>query len=98
MDYFTKTTPKIDWKWMFVVGVLIVSLIASKTSASEKATTQFRRLLVSLDGSESAESVLPYVRAMAKTFDSKVVLLADPEFKPNRSVGEIPDKCHEGFY
>ena len=32
MDYFTKTTPKIDWQWMFVVGDLIGSLIASKTS------------------------------------------------------------------
>lgn len=29
MDYFIKYVPKIEWQWMFVVGVLIGSLIAS---------------------------------------------------------------------
>ena len=33
-DYFTKTAPKIDWQWVFVVGILIGSLIASKTSGT----------------------------------------------------------------
>jgi len=32
MDYFIKYVPKIDWQWMFVVGVLIGSLIASKAA------------------------------------------------------------------
>lgn len=32
MDYFIKYVPKIDWQWMFVVGVLIGSLIASTSS------------------------------------------------------------------
>ena len=32
MDYFVKEAPKIDWQWMFVVGILIGSLIASTTS------------------------------------------------------------------
>lgn len=32
MDYFVKEVPKIDWQWMFVVGILIGSLIASKIS------------------------------------------------------------------
>jgi len=32
MAYFIKTVPKIDWQWMFVVGVFIGSLIASTTS------------------------------------------------------------------
>ena len=34
MEYFKKTTPRIDWQWMFVVGILIGSFIAAKTSAS----------------------------------------------------------------
>jgi hypothetical protein len=34
LEYFSKTTPKIDWQWMFVIGVLIGSLIASKTSGT----------------------------------------------------------------
>jgi len=32
MAYFVKVTPKIDWQWMFVVGILLGSLIASTTS------------------------------------------------------------------
>lgn len=32
LDYFIKYVPKIDWQFMFVVGVLVGSLIASKTS------------------------------------------------------------------
>jgi hypothetical protein len=32
MAYFVKEVPKIDWQWMFVVGVFIGSLIASTSS------------------------------------------------------------------
>lgn len=32
MDYFIKYVPKIDWQWMFVLGVLIGSLMASKAA------------------------------------------------------------------
>ena len=34
MDYFIKEVPKVDWQWMFVVGIFIGSLIASTTSGS----------------------------------------------------------------
>lgn len=34
MEYFKQTAPKIDWQWMFVVGILFGSLIAAKTSKS----------------------------------------------------------------
>ena len=34
MEYFVKEVPKIDWQWMFVVGILIGSFIASRTSGS----------------------------------------------------------------
>jgi hypothetical protein len=34
MSYFIKEIPEIDWQWMFVVGILIGSLIASTTSAT----------------------------------------------------------------
>ena len=37
MDYFVKTTPKIDWQWMFVMGVLLGSLIAAKMSGTFKS-------------------------------------------------------------
>jgi hypothetical protein len=34
MDYFVKEAPKIDWQWMFVLGIFIGSLIASTTSGT----------------------------------------------------------------
>lgn len=34
MDYFIQEAPKIEWQWMFVVGILIGSFIAARTSAS----------------------------------------------------------------
>ncbi len=34
MDYFIKEVPKIDWQWMFVIGILIRSFIAARTSKS----------------------------------------------------------------
>ncbi len=36
MAYFVKTAPKIEWQWMFVVGILIGSLAASKMSGTFK--------------------------------------------------------------
>ena len=34
MEYFIKEVPKIDWQWMFVVGIFVGSFIAAKTSAT----------------------------------------------------------------
>jgi ABC-type phosphate/phosphonate transport system permease subunit len=34
MDYFIKTVPKIDWQWMFVVGIFCGALLAAVTSRS----------------------------------------------------------------
>lgn len=34
MDYFIKEVPKIDWQWMFVVGIFFGSLVASLSSSS----------------------------------------------------------------
>ena len=39
MAYFISETPKIEWQWMFVVGILIGSLIASRTSGTFKSQT-----------------------------------------------------------
>jgi hypothetical protein len=38
MEYFIKTVPKIDWQWVFVIGIFIGSLIASTTSGSFRWT------------------------------------------------------------
>jgi len=34
MDYFVKEVPKVDWQWMFVLGIFIGSFIASTTSGT----------------------------------------------------------------
>ena len=34
MEYFVKVAPKIDWQWMFVVGILFGSFVAARTSGS----------------------------------------------------------------
>lgn len=34
MPYFIKAVPRIDWQWMFVVGILIGSLIAAAASGT----------------------------------------------------------------
>jgi uncharacterized protein len=34
LDYFVKNGPKIDWQWMFVVGILAGALVASLSSGT----------------------------------------------------------------
>lgn len=34
MDYFKSVVPKIDWQWMFVLGILLGSFVSSVTSNS----------------------------------------------------------------
>jgi len=36
MDYFVKYAPKIDWQWMFLLGLFIGSFVAAITSGSFK--------------------------------------------------------------
>jgi len=36
MDYFIKFAPKIDWQWMFMVGIFLGAMIAALTSGSFK--------------------------------------------------------------
>lgn len=36
MDYFIKVAPKIDWQWMFMVGIFLGAMIAALTSGSFK--------------------------------------------------------------
>jgi uncharacterized protein len=37
LEYFKKTAPKIDWQWMFVIGVFFGSLFASTMSGTFKS-------------------------------------------------------------
>ena len=50
-----------------------------------------KRLLVTLDGSEFAERVLPYARALATHFDSEILLLSVPEVPEAQMYGAMAD-------
>jgi len=34
MDYFIKVVPRIDWQWMFMVGIFLGAMVAAVTSGS----------------------------------------------------------------
>jgi nucleotide-binding universal stress UspA family protein len=54
-------------------------LLLRPTERWQTRTSRFKRLLVTLDGSEFAETVLRYARFLADTFGSEIVLLSVPE-------------------
>jgi nucleotide-binding universal stress UspA family protein/predicted membrane protein len=54
-------------------------LLIRPTEEWRSRRTHFTRLLVSLDGSQSAERVLRYARTIARKFQSEILLLAVPE-------------------
>ncbi len=54
-------------------------LLMRPTGEWRSRWSQFKRLLVTLDGSEASEKVLPYVKLLATKFESEVVLLSVPE-------------------
>jgi len=53
-------------------------LLLRPTEEWKSRMSQFKRLLVPLDGSENAERALRYVRQLAPRFESQVLLLAVP--------------------
>jgi nucleotide-binding universal stress UspA family protein len=54
-------------------------LLLRPTEKWQSRTSRFKKLLVCLDGSETAEHVLRYARALARTFGSEIILLSIPE-------------------
>lgn len=58
---------------------LIPVLIVKSTPAQAEPFCSFKRILVALDGSEAAESVLVYLRTLVRSQGSTVYLLSVPE-------------------
>ncbi len=56
---------------------------------------QIKKLLVSLDGSEFSERILPYARALSAAFGAEVLLLAVPEIPEAGRFGAAPDRVKE---
>jgi len=57
----------------------------------ENPPTGISRILVSLDGSIFSESVLPYARALAKSFGSELILLTVPQVPEVEDYRAAPD-------
>ena len=55
------------------------TLLIRPTNNWRSRRSEFKHILVALDGSEEAEMVLPYIRAFANQFDSRVHLFSVPE-------------------
>lgn len=56
---------------------------------------RFQKLLVTLDGSEFAERVLPYAKAIAAPFGSEILLLSVPEVPEAAMFGAMADVVEE---
>lgn len=54
-------------------------------------TPRMKRLLVTLDGSETAELVMPYAMALSDTFQGEVLLLSVPEVPEATEFGAVVD-------
>lgn len=72
-------------------------LVLRPTDDWKSTRSRFKRLLVPLDGSESAEQVLPYVRALAGRFGSEILLLSVPEGSESEAYGTTIQRYLEGI-
>lgn len=57
----------------------VLLLLIHPTEEWRSRSTQFKKLLVGLDGSEAAERALRYARALARSFGGEILLLSAPE-------------------
>ncbi|MBA3631253.1 MAG: universal stress protein [Acidobacteria bacterium] len=71
-----------------IAKTLIPVLLIRPTNDWRSRRSMFKRILVALDGSEAAEAVLPYIRAFAQHFDSRVLLFSVPEGSESETYSE----------
>lgn len=64
------------------------TLLIRPTNNWRSRRSEFKNILVALDGSEAAEMVLPYIRAFANQFNSKVRLFSVPEGSESEGYSE----------
>lgn len=58
---------------------LTPTLLIRPTDNWRSRRSKFQNILITLDGSEEAEQVLPYIRAFTQRFNSKIMLVSVPE-------------------
>ncbi len=72
-------------------------LILRPTDAWSSRFSEFRKIIVALDGSEESEAVLPLVKMLADQFDNEVLLVSVPEGAESENWEETVDKYLEGI-
>lgn len=74
-----------------VQRLAIPILLVGVDEVDSPAAPEVKRILVSLDGSNHAEMVLPYARAIAAAFEAEILLLSVPEVPEARSYRAAAD-------
>ena len=72
-------------------------LLLRPTDKLKSRYTEFRKILVSLDGSEEAECVLPLVKLLADEFDNEVLLVSVPEGAESENYAETMQQYLDGI-
>ena len=72
LDYFIKYVPKIDWQFMFVVGVLVGSLIASTTSDTFQWQAIPDMWMVRFGLSESKRAIVAFIGGAIAIFGARL--------------------------
>ena len=70
-----------------LVQQLTCPVLLLRPSVETAVPTQFRKILVTLDGSEYAERVLPYMIPIAQKFGSELLLLTVPQAATVETLG-----------
>lgn len=73
------------------------TLLIRPTNNWRSRRSEFKRILVALDGSEASEQVLPYIRAFANQFNSKVILFSVPEGSESEGYSETIKSYLDGI-
>ncbi|MEZ5305855.1 MAG: universal stress protein [Pyrinomonadaceae bacterium] len=80
-----------------VTGSNVPTLLIRPTDNWRSRRSEFKYLLVALDGSAESEMILPYIRAFAFKFGSKVLLISVPEGSESEDYTETARKYLEGI-
>jgi nucleotide-binding universal stress UspA family protein len=76
---------------------LLITRPGGMKATAAQGPVAFRRLMVTLDGSEAAENILPYITPLASAFDSEIILLSVPDGVDNEDKNQYIKNYLEGM-
>jgi nucleotide-binding universal stress UspA family protein len=78
-----------------IINMVEKPVMLIQEAGGNGALPKFDRVLVTLDGSEYAERILPYVKIVAEVFNSEILLLSVPEVPEPEMYGPMADVVEE---